>query len=62
MLKVSFFSEIILYRPYLIPLFQSVIAAQAPFYVAQFRHLPAGRPEAHVNREIEDRQAESTRK
>ena len=33
MLKVSFFSEIILYRPYLAPLFQSVMALQTPIHV-----------------------------
>ena len=40
MLKVSFFNEIILYRPYLAPLFQSVMAAQKPFHT---QNLPSGR-------------------
>ena len=49
MLKVSFFSEIILYRPYLAPLFQSVMALQTPIHVAKFVYLQADRPEAPIN-------------
>lgn len=62
MLRASFFSEITLYRPYLMPIFQSVMALQKPFHIAKFGHLPEGRPETHVNREIEDRQAGNPRK